>query len=76
MIREEKSNDTFGCGFNKRKYAGDAKRCKELGLDFKIHCMGPERIKRYLKRKYDFEIEIEGKNHFDITREAQVIIYG
>ena len=51
MIREEKSNDTFGCGFNKRKYAGDAKRCKELGLDFKIHCMGPERIKRYLKRK-------------------------
>lgn len=76
MIREEKSNDTFGCGFNKRKYAGDAKRCKELGLDFKIHCMGPKRIMRYLKRRYNFEIDLEGKDRFSITREAQAIIYG
>ncbi|MEX1299230.1 MAG: hypothetical protein AB1Z81_09510 [Desulfotignum sp.] len=76
MIREEKLNDTFGCGFNKHKYAGDAKRCKELGLDFKIHCMGPERIKRYLKKKYNFEINIAGKDRFEITREAQAIIYG
>ncbi len=55
MLREEKSNETFGCGFNKRKYAGDAVRCKELGLDFNIHCMGPERIKRYLKRRRKME---------------------
>ncbi|WP_319522037.1 hypothetical protein [uncultured Desulfosarcina sp.] len=76
MLREEKSNDTFGCGFNKRKYAGDAKLCRELGLDFTIHCMGPERIKRSLKRKYDIEVDIEGKDRFDVTREAQAIIYG
>lgn len=76
MIREEKSNETFGCGFNKFKLAGAAKRCKELGLDFKILCMGPERLKRLLKRNHNVEIDIEGKYRFQVTREAQEIIYG
>jgi hypothetical protein len=76
MIREEKSNETLGCGFNKFKHAGDAKRCKELGLDFRIHCMGSERLKRLLKRNHNVEIDIEGKDRFQVTREAQEIIYG
>ena len=73
MIREE---ITFlGCGYNKAKYAGKMKYCIEHGLDFEIYKLGPRRIKKMIQRKFDIELEIEGKDLHTITKEAQEIVY-
>ena len=73
MIREE---ITFlGCGYNKAKYAGKMKYCIEHGLDFEIYKLGPRRIKKMIQRKFDINLEIEGKDLYTITKEAQEIVY-
>ena len=59
----------------KKKYAGAAKICNENGLDFKIYRLGAKRIKRLLKKSYNIDINIDGRNLIDITREAQEIVY-
>jgi len=73
MIREKVR--FLGCGFNKAKYAGQMKYCTEHGLDFGIYKLGPRRIKKMVQRKFGIELEIEGKDLFTITREAQEIVY-
>ena len=65
----------LGCGFNKKKYAGAAKICNENGLDYSIYRLGAKHIKRLLKKSYSVDINIEGRNLIDITREAQEIVY-
>jgi hypothetical protein len=73
MIREEIT--FWGCGFNKAKYAGKMKYCIEHGLDFGIYKLGSRRIKNMIQRKFDIELEIEGKDLLTITKEAQEIVY-
>jgi len=73
MIREKVR--FLGCGFNKAKYAGKMKYCIEHGLDFGIYKSGPRRIKKMIQRKFDIELEIEGRNLHTITKEAQEIVY-
>ena len=73
MIREKIR--FLGCGFNKAKYAGQMKYCIEHGLDFVIYKLGPRRIKKMIQRKFDIELEIEGKDLHTITKEAQEIVY-
>ncbi len=72
-----RTHDTgyYGCGVNKRKYAGMMKICKEHGLDINVYKLGSKRIKSLLKKKYDVDINIENKTLIGITREAQAIIY-
>ena len=65
----------LGCGFNKAKYAGQMKYCIEHGLDFGIYKLGPRRIKKMIQRKFDINLEIEGKDLYTITKEAQAIVY-
>ena len=73
MIREKVR--FLGCGFNKAKYAGQMKYCIEHGLDFCIYKLGRRRIKKMIQRKFDIELEIEGKDLHTITKEAQEIEY-
>ena len=73
MIREKVR--FLGCGFNKAKYAGQMKYCIEHGLDFSIYKLGRRRIKKMIQRKFDIELEIEGKDLHTITKEAQEIEY-
>ena len=72
-----RTHDTgyLGCGINKNKYAGMMKTCKEHGLDINIYKLGPDRIKRYMKKRLAVDIDIENKSLIEITREAQAIIY-
>ena len=72
-----RTHDTgyYGCGVNKKKYAGMMKTCKEHGLDIDIYKLGSNRIQRLLKKRYDVDINIEKKTLIEITREAQAIIY-
>ena len=76
MIREKKLNDTFGCGFNKAKYAGHMRYCIEHGLDYSLYRLGAYRIKKLIKREYNVDISIKGKSIEDVTREAQAIELG
>ena len=64
----------LGCGLN-AKYAGKMKYCIEHGLDFKIYRLGPERIKKMIYRRHRIELNIEGKDLYTITQEAQEIEY-
>lgn len=73
MIREKKLNDTFGCGFNKAKYAGDMKRCILQGLDYSLYRLGAYRIKKLIRREYGFDISIKGKSLGEVVKEAMKI---
>jgi hypothetical protein len=73
MIREKKLNDTFGCGFNKAKFAGDMKRCIEHGLDYSLYRLGAFRIKKLIKREYGVNIIIKDKSLDEVVKEAMKI---
>lgn len=73
MIRDKIT--LLGCGYNKAKYAGKMKYCIEHGLDFSIYKLGPRRIRKMIQRKFGIELEIEGKDLYSITKEAQEIVY-
>jgi hypothetical protein len=73
MIREKVR--FLGCGFNKAKYVGKMKYCIEHGLDFGIYKLGPRRIKKMIQRMFGINLEIEGKDLYTITKEAQEIVY-
>lgn len=73
MIREKKLNDTFGCGFNKAKYAGDMRYCIEKGLDYSLYRLGAIRIKKLIKREYGIDISIKGKSLDEVVNEAMAI---
>lgn len=73
MIRDKIRS--LGCGFNKAKYAGKMKYCIEHGLDFNIYKLGPNRIKKMIRRKHGIELDIDGKDLLTITKEAQEIEY-
>ena len=64
---------TFGCGRNKAKYAGNQQFCIENGLDFYTYRQGKNRIKKIIKREYDIDLDIEGKNLNEVSREAMEI---
>ena len=82
ILKEEinmriRTHDTgyYGCGVNKKKYGGMMKTCKEFGLDINIYKLGPNRIKRLLKKRHNVDIDIENKTLIEITRQAQAVIY-
>lgn len=51
------------------------KTCKEHGLDIDVYKLGPARIQRLLKKRYNVNIDIQNKTLIEITREAQAVIY-
>ena len=76
MIREKKLKDTFGCGFNKAKYAGQMQYCIQRGLDYSLYRLGAYRIKKMIKREYGVNININNKSLDEVTREAQAVELG
>ena len=69
----KKINDTFGCGFNKAKYAGDMKHCIRQGLDYSLYRMGALRIKKLIRREFGVSISIKGKSMDEAEKEAMEI---
>ena len=61
---------------NKVKTGADMKHCIENGLDYAIYRLGRHRIKKMIKRRHGIELNIEGKNLDEVTRDAQAIDLG
>ena len=74
MIRDQIRR--FGCGVNKSKAAADMRHCTENGLDYAIYRLGRHRIKKMIQRRHGIELNIEGKNLDEVTRDAQAIDLG
>jgi hypothetical protein len=74
MIRDQIRR--FGCGMNYAKTGAAIKHCLANGLDYGIYRLGRRRIKKMIQRRHGIELNIEGKNLDEITRDAQLIDLG